>query len=145
MLSKKFWKKYPGFGTVHSLTRRLSWNKIGFLGICLIFWHIWMLMLVMFLIVMAFEVFTKHIKSCGISVYKENSSSALQQAIRRPIRPGPRPRLAGIHQDQPHTQTRVVFSDLQCFVLSVPFGRWMLMRHIFFYKAMKHSDHQIPR
>ena len=66
----------------------------------------------------------------GISVHKENSSSALQQAIRRPIRPGPQPRLAGIHQDQPHTQTRVAFSDLQWFVLSVPFARWMLMRHI---------------
>ena len=72
-----------------------------------------MLMLVMFRIVMAFGVFTKHIQSCGISVHKENSMSALQQAIRRPIRPGPRPRLAGIHQDQPHTQTRVAFSDLQ--------------------------------
>ena len=65
------------------------------------------------LIVMAFWDFTKHLKACGISVHKENSMSALQQAIRRPIRPGPWPRLAGIHQDQPHTQTRVAFSDLQ--------------------------------
>ena len=70
-------------------------------------------MLVMFLIVMTFCFFPKHIKACGISVHKENSSSALQQAIRRPIRPGPQPRLAGIPQDQPHTQTRVAFSDLQ--------------------------------